>query len=123
MSPSSLVRFVDTYRDLNADEGEEAFEDATVKSAPWWAFWKPKGATRSLSDFQTPGDWLKTDLRRGLDSQEVERRRKYSGWNELTTEKENMVLKFIGFFRGPILYGKSLVRLPGSISLETSQWC
>ncbi|KAL8381479.1 hypothetical protein RB595_005645 [Gaeumannomyces hyphopodioides] len=99
-----LVRFVDTYRDPNADEGEELFEDTTVKSAPWWAFWKPKGATRSLSDFQTPGDWLKTDLRAGLDSLEVERRRKYSGWNELTTEKENMMLKFIGFFRGPILY-------------------
>ncbi|EJT78802.1 hypothetical protein GGTG_03900 [Gaeumannomyces tritici R3-111a-1] len=101
---SALVRFVDTYRDPNADEGEEDFEDEAVKSAPWWAFWKPKGATRSLSDFQTPGDWLKTDLRGGLDSLEVERRRKYSGWNELTTEKENMVLKFFGFFRGPILY-------------------
>lgn len=35
---------------------------------------------------------------------EVERRRKSTGWNELTTEKENMILKFIGFFRGPILY-------------------
>ena len=35
---------------------------------------------------------------------EVERRRKSSGWNELSTEKENMILKFIGFFRGPILY-------------------
>lgn len=35
---------------------------------------------------------------------EVERRRKTAGWNELSTEKENMILKFIGFFRGPILY-------------------
>ena len=48
---------------------------------------------------------------------EVERRRKYSGWNELTTEKENMLLKFLGFFRGPILYGMSLIDSTASSSI------
>ena len=73
---------------------------------PWYAFWRSKGgAGRSLSDFETPTDWLNTDIRRGLDTMEVERRRKHTGWNELVTEKENMFLKFVGFFQGPILYG------------------
>lgn len=46
---------------------------------------------------------------------EVERRRKFSGWNELTTEKENMLLKFVGFFRGPILYGLPLFSFPACL--------
>ncbi|TLD30652.1 hypothetical protein PspLS_02351 [Pyricularia sp. CBS 133598] len=100
----ALVRYIDTYRDPREAQGEEELESEDVKKAPWWAFWKPKGATKSLSDFNTPAEWLNTNISAGLDSLEVERRRKYSGWNELTTEKENMLLKFIGFFQGPILY-------------------
>ncbi|KAK6822774.1 hypothetical protein PG987_014319 [Apiospora arundinis] len=102
----SLVRFVDTYRDPHAEgELEEDF-GTEQKKAPWWAFWKSgkNGPVSSKSDFDTPGEWLKTDLHKGLDSLEVERRRKQSGWNELAAEKENMLLKFIGFFRGPVLY-------------------
>ena len=45
-------------------------------------------------------------MKQGLSGLEVERRRKQSGWNELSAEKENMLLKFIGFFQGPVLYGK-----------------
>jgi magnesium-transporting ATPase (P-type) len=107
--PNSLVRYIDTYRDPNVEIGGEEEEDmlGREEEKPWYAFWKKgSGYTRaSLSDFATPADWLKTDLRNGLDVMEVERRRKFSGWNELTTEKENMFLKFVGFFRGPILYG------------------
>ena len=29
------------------------------------------------------------------------------GWNELSSEKENMFIKFLMFFTGPILYGES----------------
>lgn len=103
----SLIRYVDTYRDPRAEAGEEDFSEQD-KKRPWWAFWrggKSGYARASLSDFETPGDWLNTDIREGLSSMEVERRRKYSGWNELSAEKENMLIKFIGFFRGPILYG------------------
>lgn len=72
-------------------------------------FWKKKAdGTSGQSAFVTPADWLNTDMKTGLDPMEVERRRKYTGWNELSTEKENMFLKFVGFFRGPILYGKLL---------------
>ncbi|KAI0127709.1 plasma-membrane proton-efflux P-type ATPase [Xylariales sp. AK1849] len=103
-----LVRYVDTYRDPNAadEAGEEDFA-AQGKSRPWWAFWKGGKAgyaAASKSEFETPSDWLTTDMRDGLNDMEVERRRKHSGWNELSTEKENMFLKFVGFFQGPVLY-------------------
>lgn len=103
-----MVRYVDTYRDPQAEvTGEEDFT-TDAKPRPWWAFWRggQSGYTAaSLSSFATPSDWLATDIREGLSDMEVERRRKFSGWNELVTEKENMLLKFIGFFQGPILYG------------------
>lgn len=98
----------------------EETEAATTKKVPAWQFWKKatqEGA--GASGFVTPADWLKTDMRQGLDPTEVERRRKYTGWNELTTEKENMFLKFVGFFRGPILYGK---HKPTTTSLQSAAW-
>ncbi|KAJ0290134.1 hypothetical protein COL940_001240 [Colletotrichum noveboracense] len=104
----SLVRYIDTYRDPNA-EVEEIEDSGASASHPSWMFWKKKAdGTSGQSAFVTPADWLNTDMKTGLDPMEVERRRKYTGWNELSTEKENMFLKFVGFFRGPILYGKLL---------------
>ncbi len=101
----SLVKYRDTYRDPRAElEGEEKIVDERPRQ--WWQF-GGKAAGKNLSEFVTPEDWHKTHLDSGLDSMEVERRRKYTGWNELVTEKENMLLKFIGFFQGPILYGMS----------------
>jgi len=106
------VRFVDTYRDPNAEkDGQESLLDhGSGLKKPWWAFWgagSGRGKAR-FSEFETPADWLTTELEDGLTDTEVDRRRKHAGWNELMTEKENMLLKFIGFFRGPILYGLSL---------------
>ncbi|OBR14203.1 Plasma membrane ATPase [Colletotrichum higginsianum IMI 349063] len=99
----SLLRYIDTYRDPNAEVEET--DAPTAKKVPKWMFWKKAAAEGAgSSGFVTPADWLKTDMKQGLDPAEVERRRKYTGWNELTTEKENMFLKFVGFFRGPILY-------------------
>lgn len=102
----SLIRYIDTYRDPNAEV--EIEEETVEKKKPWW---KGGGAAagKKFSDFVTPTDWLNTELRDGLNTMEVERRRKTAGWNELTTEKENMILKFIGFFRGPILYVSAAV--------------
>lgn len=85
---NSLVRYIDTYRDPHAEMGEE--EEAEEKKKPWWKGGGSAGA-KKLSDFVTPQDWLNTDIRQGLDAAEVERRRKHTGWNELTAEKENMV--------------------------------
>ncbi|ORY69794.1 plasma membrane H+-ATPase [Pseudomassariella vexata] len=120
---TALIRFVDTYRDPRAAEelGEEDF-DQQGKGRPWWAFWrggKVGYVAASKSDFETPSDWLKTNMRDGLDPMEVERRRKYSGWNELTSEKENMLLKFIGFFQGPVLY---VMEVAAILALGLQDW-
>lgn len=83
-----LIRYIDTYRDPNAEVMEE--EEPEEKKKPWW---KGGGAAagKKFSDFVTPTEWLNTDMREGLNAVEVERRRKSSGWNELSAEKENMV--------------------------------
>lgn len=85
---TSLVRYIDTYRDPAAEVVEE--EDPIEKKKPWW---KGGGAAggKKFSDFVTPADWMNTEMRTGLDTMEVERRRKHAGWNELSAEKENMV--------------------------------
>lgn len=87
-SRDSLVRYIDTYRDPNSEVVEE--EETTEKKKPWW---KGGGTTggKKFNDFVTPTEWLNVDIREGLDPMEVERRRKHSGWNELSAEKENMV--------------------------------
>jgi H+-transporting ATPase len=53
-----------------------------------------------------PEELLCTDIRQGITTSEVESRRKRFGFNEITTEKENLLKKFLGFFNGPILWGK-----------------
>lgn len=91
---SSLVRYIDTYRDPNAEQ--EVEEEPEVKNKPWWRG-GGKAAGKSLSEFVAPTEWLTTDIRDGLNTMEVERRRKQAGWNELSTEKENMVSSFMLF--------------------------
>jgi magnesium-transporting ATPase (P-type) len=54
-----------------------------------------------------PEEWLQADIKQGISNSDVEHRRKRFGWNEITTEKENMFIKFLMFFTGPILYGES----------------
>jgi len=55
-----------------------------------------------------PEEWLEADIKQGLTNAEVESRRKRFGFNEITTDKENLFIKFLMFFTGPVLYGKSL---------------
>ena len=59
---------------------------------------------------------LEADIKQGISSHEVEQRRKRYGWNEITTEKENLFIKFLGFFTGPVLYGKFLTLISGIAS-------
>lgn len=51
-----------------------------------------------------PEDQLQTDTRAGLSLTEVAARRKKYGPNQMKEEKENLVLKFLGFFVGPIQF-------------------
>lgn len=101
-----LVKYISTYRDGRRKSTASALglED-DGKKKPWWKFWGKK-AKKDDTDFETPDDWIETDIKAGLRSADVEARRKKTGWNELTTEKENMFLKFLSYFTGPILYGK-----------------
>lgn len=51
-----------------------------------------------------PEEMLKTDPTTGLSSDDVNKRRKKFGLNQMAEEKENLVLKFIMFFVGPIQF-------------------
>ena len=113
-----LDRYISTLRDgrrfsITSEGGGEALEE---KRIPWWAPWrrlrkllkkKHDGDENGEGDgtFSTPDAWLNTDMHSGLSENEIESRRKKIGWNELTAEKENMFLKFLSYFQGPILYG------------------
>ena len=60
----------------------------------------------TADDGAVPEDMLQADIKQGISNNDVETRRKRFGWNEITTEKENLFIKFLSFFTGPILYSK-----------------
>lgn len=104
----ALDRYISVYRDERRRSATE--EDTTGKSRKkrWWQF-GGVDTEETVPDKQgTPESWLETDMTTGIATSEVDIRRKRAGWNELTAEKENMFVKFLGFFTGPILYGKLL---------------
>ncbi|KAJ3003578.1 plasma membrane H+-ATPase [Thoreauomyces humboldtii] len=51
-----------------------------------------------------PTEYLNTSERDGLSSEEAEKRKRKFGANQLAEHKENMLLKFLSFFAGPIQY-------------------
>lgn len=51
-----------------------------------------------------PPELLSTDTRIGLTEEEVLNRRKKYGLNQMKEEKENLILKFLGYFVGPIQF-------------------
>ncbi|RYP52601.1 hypothetical protein DL768_002251 [Monosporascus sp. mg162] len=59
----------------------------------------PAGAGRVV-----PEEMLQTDTRVGLTEGEVTNRRRKYGLNQMKEEKENLILKFFGFFVGPIQF-------------------
>ena len=104
---SALNRYISTARDGRRGSASSAGGASAKggKKKPFWQFWK-KGGEGSEEGFVLPDEWLETDMRTGLSSSDIEPRRKRAGWNELTTEKTNFFIQFIGYFRGPILYGE-----------------
>lgn len=72
-------------------------------------FWKSgkSGLGEDAEGGAVPEEWLDVDIKQGISNSQVEERRKRFGWNEITTEKENLFIKFLMFFTGPILYGES----------------
>ena len=108
---ANLIRYISTYRDRRFSKapsqvsGDDVADASEKKKAPFYKRWFTNSSGPGEL-FEVPEEWLNTDIKAGLTSAEVEARRRKSGWNELATEKENMFLKFVGYFRGPILYGK-----------------
>ncbi len=107
---AALERYISTYReDGNVKIGDD--DNDKKRKIRWWQFWKSSvdqdQPTNAKEKDGVPDSWLETDLRAGLTTADVESRRKVSGWNELTAESENLFVKFLGFFTGPILYGES----------------
>ncbi|CRL20740.1 ATPase, P-type, H+ transporting proton pump [Penicillium camemberti] len=109
---SALNRYISTAQAnrRGSTSSAGALSTGSEKKKPWWKF--GGNAAGGVQDgFVTPDEWLQTDLRSGLSSADIEPRRKKTGWNELVTEKTNIFLQFIGYFRGPILYVMELAVL------------
>lgn len=107
----ALDRYISIYRD---DTGPKDQEDTQKqRSSPkWWQFWKSPGENAQATLARAAGvpeGWLTTEIYSGLSQSAVDDRRRVVGWNELTTEKENVFAKIITYFQGPILYGKPVL--------------
>lgn len=86
--------------ELESEDGDEEDEE---EAAP------------GMSAKPIPEELLNTDTRKGLTQQEVtDRRRKY-GLNQMAEEKENMILKFLMYFVGPIQFVMEVCQLSKSI--------
>jgi H+-transporting ATPase len=105
---TALQKYISTYRDPKEKAAEEAAaggSGADGKPKKGWQFWK-KSAGASTDDATiVPEEWLESDIRQGVSNHDVESRRKRYGFNEISSDKENMFIKFLSFFTGPILYG------------------
>lgn len=77
--------------DLESEDGH-AFEEEEEETSP------------ATGGRVVPDDMLQTDSRLGLTEAEVVARRRKYGLNQMKEEKENLVLKFLGFFVGPIQF-------------------
>jgi H+-transporting ATPase len=87
--------------DLESMDGHEEEEEDEVS--------QPGGA-RPVSE-----DLLQTDTRLGLTANEVEQRRRKFGLNQMKEEKENLILKFLMYFVGPIQF---VMEVSSSLSLS-----
>ncbi|KAI9747064.1 MAG: plasma membrane H+-ATPase [Lichina confinis] len=76
--------------DLESQDGGEVVEEEEVVQA---------GAARPV-----PDAFLGTDTRNGLSEAEVLQRRRKFGLNQMKEEKENLFLKFLMYFVGPIQF-------------------
>lgn len=79
-----LVLDLQSHKGLDDEESEEEDDGASFKAVP--------------------EELLKTDISTGLTSDEVSKRRKKYGLNQMAEDSENLVLKFVMFFVGPIQF-------------------
>lgn len=112
---TALQKYISTYRDPKAaaiDDAEGQNKDAADagKGKAWWQFWRSGSSPNAKGSDAgvVPEEWLDADIKQGISNHDVESRRKRFGWNEISSEKENLFIKFLSFFTGPILYSKSI---------------
>ena len=77
--------------ELESQDGHQEEDEAETEATP--------GGGRVV-----PEDMLQTDTTMGLTENEVFARRKKYGMNQMKEEKENLILKFLGYFIGPIQF-------------------
>lgn len=77
--------------ELESQDGHAEEEEAEEENGP-------------AQERPVPEDLLQTDTRIGLTDAEVQARRKKWGLNQMKEEKENLFLKFLGYFIGPIQF-------------------
>ena len=99
---------------IPADEDEEEDIDALIEEL------ESQDANHDAEEEDTtqpggakpvPDELLQTDPRMGLTSDEIDRRRKKYGLNQMKEEKENLLLKFLSYFVGPIQFVMEVSRL------------
>lgn len=76
--------------ELQSDHGEDDLEEEAGEAG--------------ASARPVPEELLQTDPAYGLTSDEVTKRRKKYGLNQMAEEKENLIVKFMSFFIGPIQF-------------------
>jgi magnesium-transporting ATPase (P-type) len=77
--------------ELESQDGHAEEDEAEEEATPGGGRVVPEGE-------------LQTDTRIGLTEAEVHARRKKYGMNQMKEEKENLILKFLGYFIGPIQF-------------------
>lgn len=96
-APIEKEQFSDDDEDI-----DQLVED--LQSNPGAALDEDDDAPQEGSFIQVPEELLQTNPQTGLTDEDVQKRRKKYGWNQMAEEKENLVLKFIMFFVGPIQF-------------------
>jgi H+-transporting ATPase len=89
------------------DEDEDEDIDALIEdleSQDGHALEEEEEVTQPGGGRVIPEDMLQTDSRVGLTDSEVTTRRRKYGLNQMKEEKENLILKFFGYFVGPIQF-------------------
>ncbi|THY57362.1 plasma-membrane proton-e [Aureobasidium pullulans] len=111
---TALQKYISTYRDPKEKAAEEAAaggSGAEGKPKKGWQFWKKSSGASTDDATVVPEEWLDSDIRQGVSNHDVESRRKRYGFNEISSDKENLFIKFLSFFTGPILYVMELAVL------------
>lgn len=101
----ALDRFITTYD--HERRSSLASSSRLTQRPKWWQFWKsdqvaPGPEIPAAAVGKPPDSWLDTDIHQGITDLQVQERRRRFGWNELVSEKENMIAKIFGYFTGPI---------------------